>query len=238
MRRRNEQGIGEWERVELSALNQSLHSRRGSLHVLSRHQPYNHQYRFGNDSGQLQNAALWFRWRGVVVLSTTQVFSLQMIVVCHVKTIPARLFWQGLVHPDLTGPCPKLALHQCKTINPWFMTCIYHWNSVLFAELVWSVVDLEKYGGRNVYIYACLPDICAVSTIYTPQDFLLLYFSMKASSEIQTVQYWGLSVRSIHDRNTRFTIGHLTCQTTLPIEPIHWHEPRSMSRRHSHMSFV
>jgi hypothetical protein len=61
MRRRNGQGLGEWERVKLSALNQSLHSRWGSLHVLSRHQPYNCQYRFGNDSGQLQNAALWFR---------------------------------------------------------------------------------------------------------------------------------------------------------------------------------
>lgn len=48
------------------------------------------------------------------------------------------------MHPDLTGSYPKVALHQCRTISPWFMTCIYHRNSVLFADLVCVLVDVEN----------------------------------------------------------------------------------------------
>lgn len=153
------------------------------------------------------------------ILSTTFCSVAELIVVCHVKTIPANYFDRDSCIQIWLAHIQRWRYINAELSVLWFMTCIYHWNSVLFADLVCLLAHMENTETRMpTFTPVCLIN-CAVSTTYRFQDFSCSICRWRTLFRIQTVQYWAVFARCTHDRNTRFTIGHLTCQTSLSIEP-------------------
>lgn len=138
MRRRNRQGLGDWGRVELSALNQST-IEMGIATSLIKASVNLTAISIGPVmiASQLQNAALWFRWRGINLFCRrlTAVVA-GVIVVCHSKTIPADYFDRDSCSHIWLAHVQRRRCINAELSVLWFMTCIYHWNSVLLADLV------------------------------------------------------------------------------------------------------